>query len=87
MRDCSHPMFSAEIITGPFFSLTDAAKYCDYALGTFERILRDYDLPKYGPKKNRFAKSILDEWMVTPEVFKKNSRPKPRRRVPKPVII
>lgn len=72
---------------GPFFNMTRAAAYCGYAVGTFERILREYSLPKYGPKKNRFAKSVLDAWMDTPEAFKKNSRPMPRRRTPKPVSI
>ena len=72
---------------GPFFNSQRAAKYCGYAPGTFERILREYQIPKFGPRKNRFAKSVLDAWMLDPEAFKKNLQLKPRRRTPRAVII
>lgn len=72
---------------GPFFNLANAANYCGYAIGTFERIVREYDIPRYGPKRNRYARSVLDAWMHSPEAFKKNSSPKPRRRTPQPVTV
>lgn len=72
---------------GPFFDSQKAAEYCGYAPGTFERIVREYDIPKYGPRKNRFAKSVLDAWMRSPETFKKNCSLKPRRRTPQLVKV
>ena len=76
-----------ELAEGPFFNSQKAAEYCGYAPGTFERILREYDIPKFGPRKNRFAKSVLDAWMGAPEAFQKNTSPKPRRHTPKPVTV
>lgn len=77
----------SDVAEGPFFNMARAAAYCGYAVGTFERILREYHLPKYGPKKNRFAKSVLDAWMLTPDTFKMHAHPTPRRRSPKPVSV
>lgn len=72
-------------VQGPFMPLADAAEYCGYAVGTFERILREYDVPRHGPKKNRLAKSTLDAWMASPETFKRASPT--RRRKPRAVTV
>lgn len=87
MRAVPNPIPTSEFATGPFFKLADAAAYCGYAPGTFDRIMREYHLPKFGPKKNRFAKSVLDAWMQSPDTFKTNSQSTPRRRTPNPVSI
>lgn len=65
-------------VEGPFFNLAAAAEYCDYAPGTFERVVREFKIPRHGPKRNRYAKSILDLWMAHPDLFKEN--PLPARR-------
>lgn len=72
-------------ISGPFFPLRDAAEYCGYAPDTFARFLREYDLPRIGPAKNRFARSVLDAWMASPDTFRKS--PAPRHRKPRPVEV
>jgi len=74
-------------VKGPFFNSNQAAEYCGYASGTFERFMREFALPKFGPKKNRFAASILDAWMQTPDTFKKSLSLPPRRRTPKAVKV
>jgi predicted DNA-binding transcriptional regulator AlpA len=58
-------------VSGPFMTLKQAAEYCGYAPATFRRKLREYDLPRHGPEQNRFARSVLDNWMQNPEVFRK----------------
>jgi hypothetical protein len=30
----------------------------------------DYKIPRYGPKRNRFKVSDLEDWMMSPELFK-----------------
>jgi len=85
-EEVAHQSFY-ELTEGPFFNSQKAAEYCGYAPGTFERLVREYAIPKYGPKRNRFAKSVLDAWMHTPETFKKNPLLKPRQHTPKPVIV
>jgi len=66
-------------VDGPFLNLTGAAKYCGYESPEhFSELLRGFSVPKFGPKKNRFARSVLDAWMANPEAFlveKKTGRP------------
>jgi predicted DNA-binding transcriptional regulator AlpA len=56
-------------IDGPFYNLKTAAEYCGYSEKTFSRILSEYEIPRFGPRNNRFAKSVLTEWMRQPELF------------------
>jgi len=70
-------------VQGPFMTARQAAEYCGYALETFRRKTREYDLPRHGPERNRFARSVLDAWMEYPEAFK----PAPRARRRKPVLV
>lgn len=59
-------------MTGPFFPLHEAAAYCGYeSPDAFRRMVRElgFDLPRCGPKGNRYAKSVLDEWMNNPSGF------------------
>jgi len=75
-------------IEGPFFNFKGAAEWCGYHPDTFRRKLKDYDLPRSGPGKTRFAKSVLDAFMECPESFKKLSVvPGGRRRGMKPVVV
>jgi hypothetical protein len=49
------------MIQGPFYSFRDAAAYCGYHPETLARILREegIDLPRSGPRNNRYAKSVV----------------------------
>ena len=66
-------------VKGPFYTKKEAARYCGYAPDTFAKIIREYDLPRYGPKRNRFAQSILDLFMEEPDMFRKMGK---TRRTP-----
>ena len=73
-------------VSGPFMTLKQAAEYCGYSPRTFSRKLKEYDLPRHGPEKNRFAKSVLDSWMQSPDTFRKA----PQRRYnhkPRPLVV
>jgi len=72
-------------IHGPFYNLKEAAQYCGYKPATFARLLREYNVPRCGPRQNRFAKSVLDSWMESPESFR--LIPWHRRRKAKEVIV
>lgn len=66
-------------IAPPYLTLAKAANYCGYKSAKhFWRLLREYNLPRYGPNQNRYRISDLDTWMENPEAFK--SKPQPRRR-------
>jgi|GEM_PF-5246410 len=70
---------------GPFFTLAKAAEYCGYKSPEhFSELLRGYVVPKFGPKRNRYARSVLDAFMSNPEAFKKC--PPSKRYVPKRVV-
>lgn len=73
------------LISGPFYNMTTAARFCGYSLRTFQRKLKDYDLPRHGPSSNRFAKSVLDAWMENPPIFEKCIST--RRRKPNKVLV
>lgn len=68
-------------VQGPFFNLTGAAQYCGYESPEhFSELLRAFVVPKFGPKKNRFARSVLDAWMANPDAFKITRAPSGRRK-------
>jgi len=54
---------------GPFFTLNDAAEYCGYSREHFGRLATEYQLKRYGPAQNRFARTDLDRWMADPKCF------------------
>ena len=61
-----------------YMSQKEAAEYCGFHYLTFHRHLKRYPLPRYGPKKNRYKRSDLDQWMENPNVFKVIPLKKPR---------
>ncbi|EFL51847.1 hypothetical protein DesfrDRAFT_1382 [Solidesulfovibrio fructosivorans JJ]] len=72
-------------VQGPFFTLAKAAEYCGYKSPEhFAELLRGYVVPKFGPKRNRYARSVLDAFMADPEAFEKF--PSASRYVPKKVV-
>lgn len=75
-------------VQGPFFTLAKAAEYCGYSPDGFHRLLKGYSMPKFGPRKNRYARSVLDAFMESPDTFKKSdSSSLRRRRNLKPVVV
>lgn len=64
---------------GPYVNLKEAAEYCGYSESQFGALLRQYPLPRYGPKRTRYRLTELDAWMERPEDFK----PTPTARRPK----
>ena len=65
-------MINVTHFKGPFFNLAKAATYCGYdSPDAFRRVVRELgvELPRCGPKGNRYAKSVLDEFMNSPSSF------------------
>lgn len=60
------------VLTGQgYLSLQEAAEYCGYLPKYFSRLSREYNLPKYGPKVNRFKRIDLDFFMSNPTYFQR----------------
>jgi len=68
-------MYTPEI-TGPYFNGKEAAKYCGYSYDHFRHLASEYQIPRCGPRMNRYAQSILDTWMANPNCFKIKAFPK-----------
>ncbi len=64
---------------GPYLPLPKAAEYCGYSTDRFRKIVRDYELPKYGPHRNKFSPVDLDLWMHDPESFKVREKRRSRK--------
>jgi len=81
---------SQSIVSGPFFTFRDAAAYCGYQHpDSFARMLREEEivLPACGPRRNRYARSVLDNFMSNPDAFRASRPVRARRHLPKPVSI
>jgi predicted DNA-binding transcriptional regulator AlpA len=52
-----------------YLNTKKAAAYCGYSHIYFARIMEDYQIPRYGPKRNRFKVSDLDDWMSKADSF------------------
>ncbi len=52
-----------------YLSLKCAAYYCDYKPRYFGRLIREYQIPRYGPKRNKFSKADLDTFMQNPSAY------------------
>ena len=71
-----------EKIEGPFFNIIKAAEYCGYATETFRSYMKQYKIPRYGPKRTHFARSTLDDFMNHPEHFLPSVRKHKAIKVP-----
>ncbi|MCG8529236.1 MAG: DNA-binding protein [Desulfovibrionales bacterium] len=58
-------------ISGPYFNLKEAASYVGYHPDSFRRLIKEFNfaIPCCGPKRNRYAKSVLDQFMAAPFSF------------------
>jgi len=81
---------SQSIASGPFFTFRDAAAYCGYQHpDSFARMLREEEISLLacGPRRNRYARSVLDGFMSHPDAFRAVRSARARRHAPKPVSI
>lgn len=57
-------------LTGPFYNGKEAARYVGYSYDHFRHLASEYQIPRCGPRFNRYAQSTLDTWMSNPSCFK-----------------
>lgn len=56
-----------------------AAIYTGYSESTFREIAKEFEIPRCGPRNNRYSKTTLDDFMSDPLAFKKQKLPRRRR--------
>ena len=52
-----------------YLSTKKAAIFCGYSHIYFARLMELYRIPRYGPKRNRFRVSDLENWMLQPDSY------------------
>ncbi|MFW5489062.1 MAG: DNA-binding protein [Desulfovibrio sp.] len=58
------------MIRPEYLNLKNAAVYCGYnSARSFSNLIKEYELPKYGPNRNRYKVSDLDDFMESPTSF------------------
>ncbi len=62
-----------------YFNISEAAAYCAYGDSTFREYAKKFNLPRCGPKNNRYSKETLDAFMANPHAFLRQ-KPPPRPR-------
>ena len=60
-------------IEGPFFTTEKAAEYCGYRKSTFRDLMREFDIPRHGPRGTKFSRTVLDAFMANPKMFQRNA--------------
>lgn len=58
----------SEVVPG-YLNVKQAAAYLGYGVSTFREYARRGNLPRYGPKGNRFRRADLDAFMADPFAF------------------
>ncbi|MDK2957624.1 MAG: hypothetical protein PWQ57_3122 [Desulfovibrionales bacterium] len=76
-----------ELALTAYLTRKEAADYLRYSLTTFDRHVRAFKIPRYGPGRNRFYREDLDKFMNNPQCFKAERRVKQRRQGWTPVVI
>ncbi len=83
----SRPTSSSDANIQPaYLNLKQAAAYLGYAVSTFRAYASSWNIPRMGPRRNRFRKEDLDAWMANPAAFKRQREPR-RRTGFKPVEL
>ncbi|WCB45182.1 helix-turn-helix transcriptional regulator [Nitratidesulfovibrio vulgaris] len=76
----SRPTSSSDANIQPaYLNLKQAAAYLGYAVSTFRAYASSWNIPRMGPRRNRFRKEDLDAWMQNPAVFHGGSTKKRKR--------
>lgn len=70
-----------------WFDTAEAAGYCGYSLDTFRDYAKQYQVPRRGPKLNRYDREELDQWMQDPSCFTSNNVKQAHRGTYKPKQI
>ena len=52
-----------------YLNTKKAAELCGFSKIYFGRLMELYRIPRYGPKRNRFKLSDIEDWMMSPELF------------------
>ena len=52
-----------------YLNTKKAAEFCGYNHIYFSKLMELYKIPRYGPKRNRFKQSDIEDWMMSPELF------------------
>ena len=66
-------------VEGPFYNAKQAAEFVGYGYDHFRHLVSEYDIPRHGPRNNRYAQSVLNTWMKDPNCFKIKAFPKSKR--------
>lgn len=75
----SRPTSSSDSNIQPaYLNLKQAAAYLGYAVSTFRAYASSWNIPRMGPRRNRFRKEDLDAWMQNPAVFRRQRLPRKR---------
>ena len=71
-----------------WLTFKQAAHYCGYhSVNHFRSIVKDYNIPRHGPRHNRFDRFELDEWMKNPDIFLSYNHLIKRKRAFTPVKV
>ncbi|WP_031479995.1 MerR family transcriptional regulator [Maridesulfovibrio frigidus] len=60
--------------TSKFIPTAKAAEYISYSRRQLLRYVEEFSIPTYGPRKNRFNKDDLDQFMANPLFFKQEKK-------------
>ena len=71
---------------GPFLTKQQAAQYCGYSVDYFHKLMKQHNLPLYGPKKNRIALSDLEKFMLNPRTFESSYKSEHKALVRMPEV-
>lgn len=48
----------------------EAAAFCGYSTSYFEKMVREFKITRYGPRRTRFARADLESFMANPDDFR-----------------
>jgi hypothetical protein len=66
-------------IDSPWLNSDEAAKYTGYSVESFRDLVKEYQIPRYGPARRQYCKDDLDEFMREPDCFKSTSEHRAKR--------
>lgn len=53
-----------QVIDSPWMNARQAANYCGYSGPKyFKKLADEYEIPRYGPSRNRYHRNDLDTWL------------------------
>lgn len=70
-----------------YLTLAEAAQYTGYSPDTLGQYFREGEVPRYGPKRNKFRKVDIDAYMENPQIFRSAQRVNRPKQGFIPVVI